>query len=101
MKIRPLIFAAAATALMSAAAVPALAADSVAIEYNDLDLATPHGQQVLERRIDIAARHTCGLDAVKTGRVTPSTAARKCYKATRAELDRKFAVVVEAASNGG
>jgi UrcA family protein len=98
MKLRPLILAAAAFGTM--AATPALA-ESIAVEYGDLDLATEHGQQVLERRIDIAARQTCGLDAVKTGRVSPSTAARKCYKAARAELDRKFAMVVEQASNGG
>jgi UrcA family protein len=99
MTFRPLILvAAAASALVS---VPSLAAPSVAVQYNDLDLTSAHGKQVLQRRIDAAARSMCGVGEIRTGTILPSSAARKCYKQALADINEQFAMVVDKASTGG
>jgi UrcA family protein len=99
MKFRPLIMAAAAAAALASA--PSFAAGATQVQYKDLDLSSEHGQQVLEKRIDIAARQLCGMDEVKTGRFTPSTASRKCYKQALADINEQFAMVVDKARRGG
>jgi UrcA family protein len=86
-------------------ALPAAAADaprvSVRVEYSDLDLATPAGQEELERRLDRAARTICGVDNVKTGTRLPSSWARRCMREARIDLDRQFAALIERHSSGG
>jgi UrcA family protein len=92
----PAILAAAA-ALAGAATVfaaPAAAEDSVGIKYSDLDLSTRAGQQKLERRIDGAAREACGMDQIRTGRFTPSTAQRECYQKTKASVGEQVAQMI-------
>jgi UrcA family protein len=98
MKFRPLILAAAAAAAL---ATPSLAAPTVKVQYKDLDLASEHGQEVLERRIDGAARKVCGVGEIRTGSHLPSAEARKCYKQALAEINQQFALVVEKARKGG
>ena len=66
MNLRKPLFAAAALAAAyvntSAALSPAAAqdADGVAVSYADLNLASPAGRAVLDRRIAAAARQVCG-----------------------------------------
>jgi UrcA family protein len=89
----PAILAAAALSAAMAFAVPAAAEDSASVEvkYADLDLSTSAGKAKLERRIDSAVRSACGMDQVRTGRLTPSTAARECYQQTKASVGQQVA----------
>ena len=70
------------------------AAENVGIQYTDLDLSTKAGQDQLERRIDGAAREACGMDKVVTGRFTPSTAQRRCYRDTKASVGEQVAQMI-------
>jgi UrcA family protein len=92
----PAILAAAAAVFGAATvfAVPAAAESSVAVKYSDLDLSTRAGQQKLERRIDSAAREACGMDEVRTGRLTPSTTQRQCYAQTKASVHDQVAQAI-------
>ena len=99
----PAILAAAAAVLgtVTALAAPAAAGTSVGVKYSDLDLSTRAGQQKLERRIDSAARVACGMDEVRTGRFTPSTAQRQCYTHTKASVhDQVAETIARDASRG-
>ena len=75
-------------------AASAAAGTSVAVKYSDLDLSTRAGQQKLERRIDSAAREACGMDEVRTGRLTASTAQRQCYAQTKASVHNQVAETI-------
>jgi len=86
----PAILAAAAAAA-TVFAVPAAAESSIGVKYSDLNLATKDGQAKLERRIDSAARSACGMDEVRTGRFTPSTAQRQCFAQTKANVHEQVA----------
>ena len=92
----PAILAAAAAVLgaVTVLAAPAAASTSVGVKYSDLDLSTRDGQQKLERRIDSAARSACGMDEVRTGRFTPSTAQRQCYTQTKASVHDQIAEAI-------
>lgn len=56
-------------ALAAAVAAPALAADSgfeqarIRVQTADIDLATPTGQRVLDRRLTVAIARLCGYPA--------------------------------------
>lgn len=89
----PAIMAAAALGAATVLAAPA-AAENVGIQYTDLDLSTKAGQDQLERRIDGAAREACGMDKVVTGRFTPSTAQRRCYRDTKASVGEQVAQMI-------
>ena len=90
----PAILAAAALGAATVFAVPAAAGTSVGVKYSDLDLSTRAGQQKLARRIDGAAREACGMDEVRTGRFTPSTAQRQCYQQTKASVHDQVAATI-------
>jgi UrcA family protein len=100
MKFRPLILAAAAaTALASG---PSFAQNSVEVQYSDLDLTTAHGKEVLQRRINAAAKEMCSVGEIRTGTILQSQASRKCYKQALADINARFAVVIDkAAAKGG
>ena len=89
----PAILAAALGAATLLAA-PAAAAPSVGVKYADLDLSTRAGQQKLERRIDSAARSVCGMDEIRTGRFTPSTAQRQCYAEAKESVHQQVAETI-------
>ncbi len=90
----PAILAAAAFGTATVFAVPAAAGASIGVKYSDLDLSTRDGQQKLERRIDSAAREACGMDEVRTGRFTPSTAQRQCYQQAKADVGEQVAQAI-------
>jgi UrcA family protein len=96
----PAILAAAAFGAAAVFAAPA-AAESVGIQYADLDLSTKDGQEKLERRIDSAARTACGMDKVVTGRFTPSTAQRTCYRETKTSVHDQIAQAIARGNTRG
>lgn len=98
MRIRPLIAASLAAATLIA--TPAFA-ESVRVEYKDLDLATDAGQKTLQGRLDAAARQVCGMDDIRTGTRVPDASARKCHKDALASLEQQFAAVIDKARAGG
>lgn len=98
MKTTLMAFAAIATV---GTALPAAAEESMNIQYRDLNLATSEGQQILDRRIDRAARSVCGLDDVATGTRLRSNEARNCYREAKAKAKKQFAKVTEAEQLGG
>lgn len=94
----------AAAAPIAIFTAPALAAAtesaSVAVPYRDLDLASEAGQAELDRRIDRAARHVCGLDQQRTGTRLRASESRKCYREARQALDTRMAEVVRGRAVG-
>ena len=83
-------------------AAPALAqSQSLDIEYKDLNLATPEGQDQLDRRIDRAARAFCGADQPLIGtRVIPREV-RKCVASVKKQANSQMATLVEQEQLGG
>ena len=53
------IASAVAVALSSIAAAPAVAQDTVAVSYGDLDLATPAGAEALGERLEAGVKAVC------------------------------------------
>jgi UrcA family protein len=88
------------SALVVAAGSPVAAEDFV-VKHADLDLASAKGQKELERRIDLAARTYCGLDAQKTGTRVRPQGARECYRDARAAAREQMAMLVEKSQLGG
>ncbi len=99
MLIRSTVLALAAATL----AVPAVAADEDAttVRYADLDLTTEHGQEVLSRRIDAAARAMCGMDDVRTGTIMRNSKAGKCFERARASVNEQVAQLVARSKTRG
>lgn len=94
------IITAIAAATLALSTTPAFA-DSISVNYKDLDLLTPEGQAELDRRLDSAAREVCGLNEIQTGTRIPSRSARNCYKSAREQLDERIAMMVERERKGG
>ena len=86
---------AAAVVLGAASAVTAAAAETVAVQYADLDLSTSAGQAQLDRRIDNAARSICGSDTAIVGTRLRSNDARKCYEQAKARVHEQVAQAIE------
>lgn len=82
MKTRTLALTALGAAMISASAVPAMAADdqkkSSSMSYGDLDLGTSAGRLQLAQRFDQAAREKCGVTPDKA----PKGTTKHCYKVT-------------------
>ena len=92
------------SAALAALATPAIAGpaqpSSVDVEFADLDLGTHEGQELLERRIDKAARQICQLDRMQTGSRINS-AERRCYNRARARVRVQVAQIIEDQQRGG
>ncbi|WP_228242585.1 UrcA family protein [Porphyrobacter sp. GA68] len=95
---------AAATAALMAVA-PAVAAPEemrqINVQYGDLDLASPEGRKVLERRLTNAAREVCGIDDQRTGSRIRKPQETHCYRQARATAMQRYAVVIERDQLGG
>ena len=76
-------------------------AQTMEIEYRDLNLDTVQGQEALDRRIDVAARKVCEVGAERTGTRIQSSAARKCFNEARAKAHQQMASIVERQQLGG
>lgn len=88
MNVRPLILTIAAAATL--VATPAFA-ESVQVEYKDLDLSSDAGRATLQTRIESAAREVCGLRQTTTGTRMPMGKAKKCYNEVMADMNQSFA----------
>jgi UrcA family protein len=82
------IIATAAVALLATAA-SAEAPSQIKVGYADLNLASAAGQEMLDHRIDAAARKVCGVDSDER-LLSISTAAARCHKDAIART--KFAI---------
>lgn len=98
MKVRPFVLAAMAATVFAAS--PSFA-ESITVEYQDLDLSREKDRAILDQRLDAAARNVCGMSEAKTGTRMPSASARQCYKTTRKNIDQQFAGMLEDARKGG
>lgn len=76
-------------------------AETISIKYSDLNLASPTGQKILERRIDAAARKVCELERPQTGTRIRDSKARACYEQAKAQATKQLAVVVDRQAKGG
>jgi len=90
MNTRFAILAAALGAALSA--TPALAGPaSVSISYADLNLATPQGQAKLDRRIDAAAKASCGGTTIVTGSIVREARDPACVAAFKTAARQQVA----------
>ncbi len=88
------------------ATTPALAAAltetaSVSVRHADLDLTTPAGQEVLERRIDTAARRLCRVGEVTTGTRIASPESAECYRKAKRSVHDAVTAAITSNRRGG
>ncbi len=91
----------AAPAIAGSSSAGSHAAQSSKIHYADLNLATPQGQEQLERRIDVAARKVCKLDEHRTGTRLPSRQRKACYVKARKSARSQMASLISDTRRGG
>ncbi len=89
------------TAAGAALVASPAAAEQVSIKYKDLNLATSEGQQILEQRIDFAAKRVCEIGRATTGSRMPSREAQVCYDETKAAAAKQIAALVSKNGLGG
>lgn len=93
---KPFAIAAVAVCL---SATPALAgqADQKSMNINvaDLDLATAEGRQILDNRIEWAARRVCEVGQARTGTRLPYPDSAKCLEEARASAELQLAFLRE------
>jgi len=85
------------------AAVSPAAANDLVIQYDDLDLTSPKGQKILERRIESAARTYCGFDATQTGTRLKASGASECLSSARDAAREQMVALIkrQSAQKGG
>lgn len=66
-----------------------------------LDLQTAEGQQMLDQRIERAARQVCQVDHLATGTRIRSHAARDCLAKARASARQQTAAIIADQQRGG
>ncbi|MXO91444.1 UrcA family protein [Pontixanthobacter aquaemixtae] len=89
-------------AAISAACTAAPAfADSISIQYRDLNLSTAEGQAKLEQRIDRAAKKVCKLGDHTMGTRISDPSAKACYAKAKKQASRQMAAVVQDRNLGG
>ena len=95
----------AATLGLATIATPAIAGpesgQSISVEYRDLNLSTPEGQEQLDRRIDDAARQVCQLDTVRTGTRINSRSSQECFENARKSVETQVARLIRNEQRGG
>lgn len=93
-------FAVAAGAALALISAPALA-ESRSVKFHDLDLASQAGAKELDRRIDAAAKETCGWAGVRTGSRMASKSVKSCLETARASARKQVAEAVGSAATAG
>ena len=73
---------------------------TASVSYAGLDLNTIEGQELLEQRVEIAARRVCGYDRAPTGTRMRSDA-RECLAKARASGRQQVAAIIEDQRRGG
>lgn len=95
----------AASIALVATATPAIAGPmdvpTQKVSYADLDLTSPEGQAVLDRRIDAAARKVCAMDEIRTSTRIKSRESKACYAKARASAANQVAGIVADKQLGG
>ena len=91
----------AAAGLAVVAAPVAAETTSVTVEYKDLNLSSPKGQKILDRRIKSAARQVCGADSKMTGTRIVDKATRTCVEQATRQLETQIAAIIEEQRLGG
>ncbi len=94
----------AASLALVATAAPAIAGDkdapSTSVTFADLNLSTPEGQEMLDNRIDAAARAICQMDSQRTG-TRINTSERRCYTNAKKSVKQQVATLIEDTQRGG
>lgn len=84
---------------------PAFAGDATVrtseVSTAGLDLSSPEGQEMLDRRVEAAARKVCDIRTGRTGSRIKSLDARSCYQQALATAKRQVAAVVAEEQRGG
>lgn len=103
MKTLTLTLATAAIGLAGITA-PAFAGDTIrkteTVSYKGLDLNTAEGQEMLEQRVEIAARRVCDYNSRPTSTRLRKDA-RECLTKARANAREQVAAVIEDERRGG
>lgn len=94
------LMAASAAMAVAFTAVPA-SADTVKINYADLNLSTPAGRDVLERRIHSAARKLCGYRALRTGTRIVTADMQRCLAKAKDGAKQQMAAANAGQKLGG
>lgn len=76
-------------------------ARSIEVNFADLNLSSPAGQERLAKRVDSAARDVCGMDERRIGTRIRSDEAVACYKAAKAKAHAQFAAAAQQQAKGG
>ncbi len=95
------------TAMLAAAALctvglfsaPAAFAKSIEVHYKDLDLGTTEGQNMLQKRIDKAARNVCRVSRPTTGTHIDSNVDIQCYRQARLNVREQVASAIDKADD--
>lgn len=82
------------------AAQPA-SAESVEVQFEDLDLTTPQGRKELDRRIDRAAEQVCGARETTVGTRLRSSETIECIRQARRQTRASMAKLIETRKAGG
>lgn len=92
-----------AIAALSAALLAAqpLAAASVEVRYDDLDLTTEDGRKTLDQRIDRAAEEVCDADELSVGSKIRPREVRDCIKQAKRQIEQSLAKITGEDKAGG
>jgi len=105
MKTRNIAAMAATTFALAFTASPALADDSEVhtkmVDYADLNLSSPEGQERLERRIESAARSVCSVHENRSGTRLRSPELDACLANARAGAKKQVASIMTDQRRGG
>lgn len=93
------IFAAAALCTVGLFSAPAAFAKSVEVRYTDLDLGTTEGQELLQKRINKAARSVCRVSRPTTGTHIDSNVDTECYRQARLNVREQVAAAIDKADD--
>lgn len=90
-----IIFSALTASALAAAAVSlapaAMAGETAALQYKDLDLSTDAGKAELSRRIDVAARKACRVEPTTGSRIQSNEGLDECMANVRRQVETRLA----------
>ena len=84
-----------------AASLPATAADSRLVRYDDLNLANRAGMERLERRISAAAKGVCGANSTVALPLGEAVQTKSCIAKARASAREQIAALETDTALGG
>lgn len=90
-----ILFSALTASALAAAAVSfapaAVAGETAALQYNDLDLSTDAGKAELSKRIDVAARKACRTQPTTGSRIQSNEGLDECMANVRNQVETRLA----------